>query len=65
MSGEHDITDEASLRALYGWPGATSLAKECDQVPSPGLILQTLSAEGIDGAAYDGELQERQQHTMY
>lgn len=34
-------------------------------LPSPGLILQTLSGNGIDGAAYDAELQSRQQQTLY
>ena len=34
-------------------------------LPSPGLILQTLSGNGIDGASYDAELQPRQQNTLY
>jgi uncharacterized protein len=34
-------------------------------LPSPGLILQTLSDGGIDGAAYDAELQPRQAATLY
>ena len=45
------------------WEAATQIDRE--QLPSPGLILQTLSAERIDGAAYDGELQERQRRTLY
>ena len=45
------------------WAAASQIARE--SLPSPGLILQTLSAEAIDGAAYDGELQERQRRTMY
>lgn len=34
-------------------------------LPSPGLILQTLSREGIDGPAYDAALQARQAATLY
>jgi uncharacterized protein len=34
-------------------------------LPSVGHILQTLSAERIDGAAYDAELQQRQAKTLY
>ncbi|WIT13765.1 pyridoxamine 5'-phosphate oxidase family protein [Paucibacter sediminis] len=34
------------------------------RLPSPGLILQTLSGS-IDGQAYDAALQERQQQTLY
>jgi uncharacterized protein len=34
-------------------------------VPSPGAILQALSGNGIDGAAYDAALQPRQQATLY
>ncbi len=45
------------------WAAASQIARE--SLPSPGLILQTLSSESIDGAAYDGELQERQQRTLY
>lgn len=45
------------------WSAASQIARE--SLPSPGLILQTLSGESIDGAAYDGELQERQQRTLY
>ncbi|MDY0744974.1 pyridoxamine 5'-phosphate oxidase family protein [Paucibacter sp. R3-3] len=45
------------------WDAAVQIPRE--RLPSPGLILQTLSAAAIDGAAYDGELQERQRRTMY
>ncbi|MFT3820401.1 MAG: pyridoxamine 5'-phosphate oxidase family protein [Rubrivivax sp.] len=34
-------------------------------LPSPGLILQTLSRGGIDGTSYDAELQPRQARTLY
>lgn len=34
-------------------------------LPSPGAILQALSDGGIDGAAYDAELQPRQAATLY
>jgi PPOX class probable FMN-dependent enzyme len=34
-------------------------------LPSPGAILQSLSSEGIDGAAYDAALQSRQATTLY
>lgn len=34
-------------------------------LPSPGLVLQTLSRSGIDGAAYDAALQARQAATLY
>jgi PPOX class probable FMN-dependent enzyme len=42
-------------------------AKHIDRaaVPSPGTILQTLSGGGIDGCAYDAELQPRQAATLY
>ena len=45
------------------WDAAVQIPRE--QLPSPGLILQTLSREAIDGVAYDGELQERQRLTLY
>ncbi|WP_077034287.1 pyridoxamine 5'-phosphate oxidase family protein [Pelomonas sp. KK5] len=45
------------------WDAASQIDR--GQLPSPGLILQTLSAEGIDGVVYDAELQERQRRTMY
>lgn len=38
---------------------------ERDALPSPGLILETLSRVGIDGQAYDAELQTRQAATLY
>jgi uncharacterized protein len=34
-------------------------------LPSPGLILQTLSGGAIDGCNYDAELQPRQAATLY
>lgn len=34
-------------------------------LPSPGTILQCLADGAIDGAAYDAELQPRQQATLY
>lgn len=34
-------------------------------LPSPGLILQTLSGGSFDGAAYDADLQPRQAATLY
>lgn len=34
-------------------------------LPSPGRILQALSGEQIDGAAYDAELPARQARTLY
>lgn len=34
-------------------------------LPSPGLVLQTLSQARIDGAAYDAALQARQAATLY
>lgn len=45
------------------WNPARHLAREA--LPSVGHILQTLSREGIDGAAYDAELQDRQAKTLY
>ncbi|MBL8323797.1 MAG: pyridoxamine 5'-phosphate oxidase family protein [Rubrivivax sp.] len=34
-------------------------------LPTPGAILECLSGHTIDGAAYDGELQQRQANTLY
>jgi PPOX class probable FMN-dependent enzyme len=34
-------------------------------LPTPGRILQALSAERIDGVAYDAALQDRQARTLY
>ncbi len=34
-------------------------------LPSPGAILECLSAAGLDGAAYDAALQARQANTLY
>jgi len=34
-------------------------------LPSPGTILQALSSSGLDGRAYDAELQARQAATLY
>jgi uncharacterized protein len=38
---------------------------ERSRLPSPGLILQTMSAGAIDGTGYDAQLQQRQQATLY
>jgi PPOX class probable FMN-dependent enzyme len=45
------------------WDATTQIDRSA--LPSPGLILQTLSREGIDGTAYDAALQARQQATLY
>lgn len=47
--------------------GLWTAAAQVDRgtLPSPGQILQTLSQGGIDGRAYDGELQDRQARTLY
>lgn len=45
------------------WDAAAQVDRST--LPSPGSILQTLSQGGIDGTAYDGELQERQARTLY
>lgn len=34
-------------------------------VPTPGAMLEALTAAGIDGAAYDSGLAERQRNTLY
>ena len=44
-------------RSPEAGPGST--------LPSPGAILECLSASGIDGAEYDAALQARQQATLY
>jgi PPOX class probable FMN-dependent enzyme len=38
---------------------------EGSALPSPGMILECLSREGIDGQAYDAALQARQAATLY
>ncbi|MBL8308644.1 MAG: pyridoxamine 5'-phosphate oxidase family protein [Rubrivivax sp.] len=45
------------------WNPARHVAR--DTLPSPGSLLQALSRGGVDGAAYDAELQERQARTLY
>jgi uncharacterized protein len=40
-------------------------SQQAAALPSPGAILQCLSQDGIDGAAYDAELQSRQARTLY
>lgn len=45
------------------WEAASHV--ERGALPSPGAILQALSQTGIDGAAYDAELQPRQAATLY
>lgn len=46
---------------LWNAPAADARA----QVPSPGAILQALTASGIDGEKYDQELPARQRATLY
>ncbi len=46
---------------LWQGPAAASLSA----LPSPGAILECLSASGIDSADYDAVLQARQQATLY
>jgi uncharacterized protein len=45
------------------WDAARHI--ERGTLPSPGLILETLSKVGIDGQAYDDALQARQAATLY
>lgn len=45
------------------WEAASHVERSA--LPSPGAILQALSRAGIDGAAYDAELQPRQAATLY
>jgi hypothetical protein len=45
------------------WNPASHVA--AGTLPSPGAILQCLSEQRIDGAAYDGALQARQAATLY
>lgn len=47
--------------------GLWDAARHVDRarLPSPGLILETLSQARIDGQAYDGALQARQAATLY
>jgi PPOX class probable FMN-dependent enzyme len=45
------------------WDARTQV--ERSTLPSPGAILQALSRGAIDGAAYDGELPDRQARTLY
>jgi uncharacterized protein len=45
------------------WDPATQV--ERGTLPSPGSILQALSQVGVDGAAYDAALQQRQAATLY
>lgn len=45
------------------WEAAAQVERSA--VPSPGTVLQALSRDGIDGAAYDAALQPRQQATLY
>lgn len=43
----------------------TPAADARSQVPSPGTILQALTASGINGEKYDRELPDRQRATLY
>ncbi len=54
---QHDLSDLAALRAIYGLPGDTSLAKEVDHVhavyrpfieAAPFAVLTTLGPAGLD-----------------
>ena len=45
------------------WDAARHI--ERGSLPSPGLILETLSRVGVDGRAYDDALQARQAATLY
>ncbi|MFM2067202.1 MAG: hypothetical protein RLZZ584_2111 [Pseudomonadota bacterium] len=45
------------------WAGLAPEA--CPVVPTPGAILAALSDQGIDGAAYDQALPERQRGSLY
>lgn len=43
---------------------SAAVQRDRSELPSPGLIMQTLSGD-FDGAAYDATLQERQAQTLY
>jgi PPOX class probable FMN-dependent enzyme len=45
------------------WDVSKQISREA--LPSPGSILQALSQVGVDGAAYDAALQQRQAATLY
>ena len=45
------------------WNAAAQVQR--DTLPTPGAILQALSKQGLDGAAYDAALQARQAATLY
>jgi hypothetical protein len=45
------------------WDPARHVAQ--GTLPSPGAILQCLSSQRLDGAAYDAALQQRQAQTLY
>jgi uncharacterized protein len=45
------------------WDASTQVSRE--SLPTPGSILQALSQVGVDGAAYDAALQQRQAATLY
>ncbi len=45
------------------WEAAAQIDRST--LPSPGCILETLSQQAIDGAAYDADLQPRQARTLY
>ena len=52
-----------AIKRSHLWSAASQVPT--GTLPTPGRILQTLSAERIDGAAYDAALQERQARTLY
>jgi uncharacterized protein len=45
------------------WEGIPDAVRQA--VPTPGAILEALTASSIDGAKYDRELPERQKSTLY
>jgi PPOX class probable FMN-dependent enzyme len=52
-----------AIKRSHLWDPARHI--ERSTLPSPGLILETLSRVGIDGRAYDDALQARQAATLY
>ena len=52
-----------AIKRSHLWDTARHIERHA--LPSPGLILETLSRSGIDGDAYDAALQARQAATLY